>query len=501
MLNLFIEGFAGIASLECILLITMGVVLGIIFGACPGITTGMGLVLMLPMTYTMGITQSLALLLGLYVGGVSGGLITAVLFNIPGTPASVPTTFDGYPMAQNGQAGKALGIGVLSSFIGGSISFLFLFFLSPVISKFALTFSNVEYCSICLFSLMLVSKLSGKSLVKGIAAAIMGIMVSTVGMAPIDASRRFTFGLTQLDGGFILSAVLIGVYAVREVLKAAEKRNPLELNVQPYKMRGFGFSGKEFCQQIPNLLRSSVIGSGLGFLPGLGAGIASMVSYGVARSRSRSPEKFGTGIVDGIVASESANNAVIGGALIPLLTLGIPGDGATSILLAAFMLHGIAPSPLMFSASPGLIYGLFACLVIANILMIAIEYFAMPFFQKILKVPQYFLLPAIMVLCCVGAFGVNNRIFDVYSVLLFALLGYGFYKFDFPVPPLILGFILGPMVEKYFQRALMQTKGSFMPFVTRPVSALFLGLTAAYLISIVITQIRAKKTEGKDEKA
>lgn len=485
MFELFASGFSALASIDMILLVLAGVVLGIIFGATPGVSTSMGMIFMLPTTFAMSLSQAMALFLGLYVGGVSGGLITAILLNIPGTPASVPTTFDGAPMARNGQAGKALSAGILCSFLGGCVSFIFLFFLSPTISRFAIKFSNIDYFSISFFALMLVASLAGKSLAKGIGAAFLGIAFATVGMSPVDASRRFTFGVNALDGGFVLVAVLIGVYAVIEVVKVAADPDRTPLEKTKYRMRGFNLTAKEIKGQSGNFLTSALIGTGIGFLPGIGAGVASMLSYSVARSRSKYPEKFGTGILDGVVASESANNAVIGGALIPLLTMGIPGDGSTAILLSAFMMHGITPGPLLFRTSSELIYTMFACLVLANVLMILLEYFALPIFLKMLSIPTHVLLPIIMVLSSIGAYGVNNRAFDVVSISLFALVGFAFWIFKFPMPPFIMGYILCPVVETNLMRGLMLTKGNLIPFFTRPISGTFILITIVYL-SVVI---------------
>lgn len=485
MLSVFAQGFASICTPGLLGLLLIGVILGIIFGASPGLSTSMGLILVLPVTYMFSLEASLVILIGLYIGGTSGGLITAILLNIPGTPASVPTTFDGAPMAKNGEPGRALSLGIVSSFLGGMVSFVFLFFLSPSIAGATVKFSNVEYTSISIFALMLVASLAGKSIIKGVMAALFGMAFATVGMAPLDSARRYTFGQPSLDNGFELVAVLIGVYAVIEMLNVAEQLQPEKPVRVTYRMKGFGLTAQDFKENAGTFAISSLIGTGIGFLPGIGAGTASMLSYSVVKNRSKNPEAFGTGISQGIVASESANNAVMGGALIPLLTMGIPGDSSTAILLSSFMLHGITPGPLLFSTNAATIYTIFAALVIGNILMIVIEYFGMPLFLKMLNIPKHVLFPIIMVLCAVGAYGVNNRLFDVGTIVLFALIGYAFKKFKYPMAPFILGFILEPIVEKNLLRAMQLTKGSFVPFFTRPVSCLFLVITIAYMFFTV----------------
>lgn len=491
--SVFAQGFANICSPELLLLLLIGVVLGIIFGASPGLSTSMGLILILPVTYMFSLEASLVILIGLYIGGTSGGLITAILLNIPGTPASVPTTFDGAPMAKNGQPGKALSLGIVSSFLGGMVSFGFLFFLSPSIAKATVKFSNIEYTSISIFALMLVASLAGKSIIKGVMAALFGMALATVGMAPLDSARRYTFGMSAFDKGFALVAVLIGVYAVVEMLNVAEQFEAEPLVRVKYRMKGFELKAKDFKENAETFVISSLIGTGIGFLPGIGAGTASMLSYSVVKNRSKNPEEFGTGISQGIVASESANNAVMGGALIPLLTMGIPGDSSTAILLSAFMLHGITPGPLLFSTNAVTIYTIFAALIVGNILMIVIEYFGMPFFLKLLNIPKHVLFPVIMVLCAIGAYGVNNRIFDVGTIILFACIGYAFKKFKYPVPPFILGFILEPIVEKNLLRAMQLTKGSFIPFFTRPVSCIFLVITIVYMVLTVKGRMKKAK--------
>ncbi len=492
MLESFAAGFAQAFSPIMLILIVIGVILGIFFGASPGLTTGTGIALVLPVTYTMTPFETIALLMGMYIGGISGGLITAILINIPGTPAAMPTTFDGYPMAQQGRPGKALSVGMIFSFLGGTISYIILFTVAPAISKFSLKFSNFEYFSVSLMALLLVASLSGKSLPKGIIAATIGVLLRTVGMAPVDAAKRFTFGISDFNGGFQTLSLLIGAYAVMEILKAAESGPMPDTTVPKYRMRGFDITKREMKEQAPNMLRSALVGTGIGFLPGIGAGIASLLSYTIAKDTSKHPEKFGTGIIDGIVASETANNAVSGGALIPLLTMGIPGDASTTLIMAAMMMQGITMGPMLFVNNSKLIYTIFACLAIGNVAMLVVEYFGMPVFLKLVSVPKYVLLSVVMVLCCIGAFGINNRVFDVWAVVLMAIISYAMYVFEFPIPPMIMGFILGNTVESNLSRALMYSQGSLLPFVTRPISALFLLIAFSYVVYVIVRRRKGK---------
>ncbi len=489
MLEFMIEGALSVLNMESLLLCFFGVFAGIVFGACPGISTTMGIALMLPFTYSMDIGQALALLIGLYIGGVSGGLISAILLNIPGTPGSVCTTFDGHPMSARGESGKALGVGILYSFVGGIISLVILMIFSPMLSSVAIRFTAVEYFAITLFSFLLVAGLTGKSVVKGLLSTVLGVMFTTVGAAPIDSVLRFTFGNNRLNSGFQLITVVIGFYAVSAVLKVAEYKQP-PVEVLDYKMKGFGVTRKEFVQQTPNCVRSSLIGTFVGLLPGLGANIANVIAYSTAKSNSKYPEKFGTGIVDGIVASESSNNAVTGGALIPLLTLGIPGEGATALLLAALIIQGVQPGPLLFENQPVLVYSIFALMLIANIAMVAIEYFGIRAFLKIITVPAYYLFPIILIICCVGSFSSNNQIFDVYAIVLFAVVAFILRKMEYPLPPFILGFVLGELFETNMRRAIQFTGGTLEGWMEFPIALSILAVTAVALVYIIVKSLR-----------
>lgn len=485
----YIVGFSQILNPMSLLLCLVGTFLGIFFGASPGMTSSMGIALALPITYSMGLVDGMSLLLGIYIGSISGGLITAILLNIPGTPASVATTFDGHPMALRGEGGRAIRVGTLYSLIGGLISLIALFAISPVLAKLALRFSYEEYFSIGVLSLLLISGLSGKSKIKGIVSALVGVVAATIGMAPIDTSRRFTFGLQELDGGFKLISIMIGVYAVAEVLKVAASAKTASTKMLNYRSKGMGVSVKEFGEQTPNMLVSAGIGVGIGILPGLGAAISNLIAYSVSKRMSKHPERYGKGSIDGIIASETANNAVSGGALIPLLTMGIPGDAGTTMLLAAFMLHGITPGPLLFNTHANLIYAMFAILIVANIMMFLIQIYGLPVFLKMLSIPKNILLPVVMVLASIGAFAMNNRIFDVWAILIFAIIGFALSKFEFPAAPIVLGFVLGPIIELNWRRGMMSSYGKFVNFFNRPIAGTVLVITIALVVLQVVLSV------------
>lgn len=500
MFDMFAVGFSSILNPGTILLIFVGVVVGIIFGAIPGLTGTMAVAICVPLTYTMGPIPGISFLIGLYIGSCSGGLISAILLKIPGTLSSIATTFDGAPMAQRGEAGKALGAGVVYSFLGGTFSFLVLFFIAPPIADIAVQFGPIEYFSIALFSLTLVASVSGESMLKGLLAALLGVAISLVGISPIDGLPRYTFGFSELSGGFAMLPTLIGIFAVSELLKTAREGLPKDPDkIANYKIKGFGFTAKEFKEQVPNMFRSGLIGTAIGILPGIGGSTSNLLAYIAAKNRSKYPEKFGTGIIDGIVASETANNASIGGALVPLLTLGIPGDGTTAMLLGALMIHGLTPGPLLFTTNGDLIYGIFAALLVANLFMIIVEFLGMRVFVQVLRVPRQFLMPIILVLCAVGTFGNNNRLFDIWVTLAFGVVGYLLSKFNYPLTPVILGFVLGSMAELNFRRGMMLTQGSLLPFITKPISLVFLLAAVLSVVLSVRKQIkksRAKKVEA-----
>lgn len=495
-MELFAQGLVAIMQPGTLILMIAGTAIGILFGALPGLTATMAVALFLPVTYGMKPAMGLAILIALWIGATSGGLISAILLKIPGTPSSVATCFDGHPLQEKGEGAKALGVGIVYSFLGTMFSLVALIFIAPPLAKVALSFGPVEYFAIAIFSLMLIVSLSTDSMLKGVFSGLVGFVFATVGIAPVDAVLRYTFGSVQLTSGFNTLCVLIGLFAISEVIKTAEssKQEGKAEIAQVTKIKGFGFTMKEFMTQKWNFLISALIGTGIGILPGIGGGTSNLVAYMVVKKSSKYPDKFGTGVIDGIVASETANNASIGGALIPLMTLGIPGDAVTALLLGGFMIHGIAPGPMLFVNYGPLVYTVFAAVFISTILMIILEFAGIRIFVKLLSIPNYILLPIVFVLCVVGAFGLSSRIFDVWSILLFGAVGYYFVKFKIPQAPFIIGFVLGPMAETNFRRGLMMTDNSFIGFFESPIAAVFMVLTIAIMLWTIYGEVRKKQS-------
>lgn len=496
---MILEGLTAVLTPGCILLMFIGTAIGIAFGSVPGLTANMAVALCLPLTYKMGMETGIAFLIALYVGGISGGLIAAILINIPGTPSSVATCFDGAPMARNGQAGKALGVGIASSVVGTLLSIGALIFISPLLARFALKFGPYEYFAVSIFSLTMISSLISDSVLKGLTAAVLGIAVSLFGIAPTGGTLRFTFGFRELQLGFGTLSVLIGLFAVSEIFShSMQVPKDKKMEVMDYSIKGLGFSLAEAKSQIGNCLRSSLIGIGIGILPGIGGGTSNIISYSVARQSSKYPEKFGTGIIDGVVASEAANNASVGGAMIPLLTLGIPGDAVTAILLGGLVMKGINPGPLLFTNNGGLVYAIFFALLISTLLMFVIELFGIRLFVRVLSVPKYYLLPIVMALCCVGTFGTNNRMFDVWTTLIFGVVGLVFIRFEFPLSPFILGFLLGEIVEINLIRSIQYSTGSvIMTYLHSPIAVFFLAISAVVVGWKIFGGIRKKKVQSE----
>lgn len=489
------EGFVSVFCSPAIIgLIFAGVAVGIVFGAVPGLTATMAITICLPLTFRMDSITAISVLVALYIGGISGGLISAILLKIPGTPSSIATTFDGAPMADQGYAGRALGIGVFYSFLGTLFSMVLLVSIAPRLASVAIHFGPFEYCALTVFSLSLVISLAGKDFLKGLISAVLGIMFATVGLSPIDSYKRFTFNNSNLTSGFALLTVLIGLYAITEIASASYNASKdKEITVTPYSpIRGLGFTFKEFKNNIKNFFSSALIGTGIGILPGIGGGIAGMIAYSLQKTRSDQPQKFGTGCMEGIVASETANNAVIGGAMIPLLTLGIPGDGATAMLLGALMVHKVVPGPLIFEKYSSTVYAIYGAMFIAAVAMLIVEYIGMRGFIKILKIPRNFLLPLVIVLCCIGAFSNSNRTFDICAAVFFGIVGYLMVKTHLPAPPLVLGFILGPTFEENLRRCAQYITLDKTELYSHPIATALLLVTLIVVFFTLKSRIQQK---------
>lgn len=476
------------------LFVVIGVALGCYVGAIPGLTGTMLISLTLPLTFYMSDVLALDLLVAMYVGAITGGLITAILLRIPGTPAAIITTFDGYPMAQKGRPGRAIGIGITASFVGGVISWLFLVLISPLLADIALKFGPFELFSMVLMALVLIASIGQGSFIKGLIAGFLGMLVATPGIDPITSKLRLTFGFNELVGGLALIPILIGMFGINQI---TNELISVEDSVDrvPLKLKDMFLSFKEMKKHAVNFIRSSVIGTWIGILPGIGGNIGSIVAYSAAKNASKHPEEFGTGIEDGIIASEAANNATINGALIPLLSLGIPGSIITAILMGALILHDVTPGPLLVRDNPQVFYGIISTAFIANIVMFIIMLLTSVIVARIVDIPKALLLPGILTFCVVGSFALNNRFFDVWLMFVFGLVGFVLEKAKYPLGPFIIGLILSPIAEVNLRSSLMFTGGRLFPLMKRPISLAFIIIAVGTLIWSLYQTFRKARPE------
>ena len=470
--------FEVLSDPSLVLLVLLGTALGIAVGAIPGLTGAMLISLSLPLTFSMAPQSALAFLVAMYVGSVSGGLITATLLRMPGTPASIITTLDGYPMAQSGQAGRALGLGIGASFIGGILSWIALALVAKPIAEFSTALGPWEFFALVLMSLVLVVGVSGKSLSRGALSCALGILCALPGTAPGSGELRLTFGFGAMDDGLKLLPVLIGLFALSRVFaaptKSASEQGKVEGRIVP-KLR-------EWRTHWLNLLRSSAIGTGVGILPGIGANIGSLIAYSTARATSKTPEKFGTGSEEGVVASESANNATVGGALVPLIALGIPGSVIDAILLGAFVIHGLQPGPMLFANEPKIVGTIISSYLWANIAMVILMLMSARWISKLARINHHTLIPIVAAFCVLGSYSLANRFFDVWVMIGFGLAGCLLERWRIPLAPFVIGFVLTPLGEESMVSALMSSGGGWLPLFTRPMSLCFLVLAGLLLL-------------------
>ncbi|WP_353475579.1 tripartite tricarboxylate transporter permease (plasmid) [Salipiger sp. H15] len=486
-------------------LIIGGTFVGIIFGAIPGMTATMAVAVCLPLTYSLGLENGLALLLGLYVGGISGGLVPAILLGIPGTPSSITTTFDGYPMAQRGEGELALRIGTISSLVGGLISLLVLDLFAPTLADFAIKFSYVEKFLIIFFALTVMAALSSDMLL-GIFSGVLGIFVALIGTYDISDGGNGNLRLVPpgteywLESGFSLLPVLIGLFGLAAILEQAEIGVPKGHSSKDIKVgKHSRFSFGVFRGEGINLVRSSLIGTFVGILPGVGGSAASIISYTNAKTFSKTPERYGKGEPGGIIASESGNNGLTGGALVPLLSLGIPGDSTTALLIGAFTLQGVQVGPLFIGNNPGTWDAMIVAMLIANIAMFVMMYYAIRYFALVVTIPKHILFPVILMMCVIGAYTINYGImFDVWTLLIFGVLGWLFGKLRLEVAPFIIGFILGPSAEIYFVKSL-ESFGDVTIFFTKSWIAVLLWVLI--IGSVAGAALMSKKRRQMTEEA
>ena len=473
----------------------IGVFFGAVIGIIPGLGPAVAISVAIPLTYSLGAIPAIALMLGIYKGGVYGGSISAIMINTPGTPAAAATVLDGYPLALQGKSGKALDTALFASVFGDAFGVMLLIMVAQAIAAIALMFGPAELSMLIVFSLVIISSLSGKSLLMGVMATGLGLALSTVKLDPIIGLPRFCFGFTVLEDGFPLIPLVIGIFAVAEVLKQSEKivtRSRGSLLPPPSTADDAHMTWKEFKSYLPIFSLSSLIGVCIGALPGTGSVTSAYLSYGLAQKRSKHPELFGKGATDGLAAAESGNNAACGGALIPMLTLGVPGDVITAILMGALMVHGIHVGPMIFVDHRVFVFGIFGVLLVSILMLLIIGKVLLRGVRHLAHMPISIIMPIVMVLCVIGAYSSNYSVTDIWFMLAFGVIGYLFNKIEFPLPPFLIAFVLGPQFELYIRQALMLSRGDFSVFFTKPICLLFICLSAFAACQIILMRRKNK---------
>ncbi len=481
------ESLFTVFSVSNIILINVGLILGFVFGAIPGLTPVLGMTLCLPLSFSMSPITAMLFLLGIYCGGSFGGSITAILIGTPGTAQAAATLLDGYPLAKQGKAYKALSMALVASTIGGLLSALSLLIFAPSIAKIAMSFGPPEYFVLAIFGLTIIGAVSGDKILKGIFVGCVGILIAMVGLDNITGVFRFTFGSMHLYSGFSYVSILMGVFALSKVVKAIndhvytdklKKQNSIDVMDLDYNEK---LNSSDIKKSFKTILKSSAIGVVIGAIPAAGAAIASYMGYNEAKRTSKHPETFGTGEIEGVAASEAANNAVTGSALIPMLTVGIPGTGGAAALMAALTIHGLAPGPALFRNYATEMYAIMIGLIVINLFMYVQGRALTKYFAMVTKIPKPFITAALITLCTAGTYSVNRNVFDIYILVGAGVLFYLFQKFDFPTAPIVLGLILGSVAEDNFRRSIVMSQGDFFIFFKRPICLIFIALTVLVL--------------------
>src|SRR6056300_337717 len=489
-----LAGLSLVGNVDAFLSLFIGIVVGVIGGAIPGLSATMAVALTLPFTFPMQPINGIFLLLGVYKGGIFGGSIPAILIKTPGTPASSATILDGYPLAEKGQAGKALGMALWASCTADVVSNLSLILFAGWLASFALNFGPPEFFALIFFSLTIIAGVSGDSLLRGTLSAVAGLILATVGLDLVYGTNRFTFGDSNLMGGLNFIAVLIGLFAIPEVIAMA-----WDPTGHLGKARSLGKSWvtfREYKDSFFSIVRGSIIGVILGSIPGIGAAPSAFLSYSEARRTSKNKANFGKGEIEGVAAAEAGNNGVAGATLIPLLALGVPGDVITAIIIGAFMIHGLQPGPMMFVTNVDIIYALFVGLILSSVFLFGIGSFAIRGFRFISKIPKAVLLPSVLVLCVYGCYAINNTLFDVGVMFVMGWLGFFMYRASIPAPPFLIAFILGPLFEDNFRQAMLMSNGDLTILFRSPITWFF---WAATLLTIVAISRKVREFEKKPQ--
>ncbi|MGY4691692.1 tripartite tricarboxylate transporter permease [Salibacterium sp. K-3] len=496
---MIMEMTAGLQELftwNVLIFLNIGVFLGIIIGAIPGLGVMLAIAVLLPVTFNLDAVPGIVMLLGIYCAGTYGGSISAILLNAPGTPAAAATLLDGYSLFQRGEAKKALLMSLIASVAAGVISAMILIGAAPQLAKVTMMFGAPEYFSLAVFGLSIIASVAGKDILKGLIGGCLGLLISTIGLDPATAVPRFTFDQTQLVGGIALIPALIGLFAFSEVLNKVNKSSFETTNSRSSKLRESKLSRRELKKSSKTIVKSSLIGTIIGIIPGTGGTTGAFISHNEAKRSSKNPEGYGQGEIDGVAAAEAGNNGVTGATLIPLLTLGIPGDGATAVLLGAFMMNGLTPGPALFEEEGTIIYTVMFGLLLVNLFMFLQGRLLITQFSRISQLDDSFLAPLLVLTCTAGVFAESNSIFHVNIALAFGLLAYLLIKFGFSPIPVLLGLVLGPILESNLIRAMTISEGDPTVFITRPISLFFLLFTVA---AIVIVGLSNRETKGSQK--
>lgn len=487
-------GFSHVFTTANFIALVVGVVVGMLVAVLPGLTLVMGVVLALPFTYGMGITPGIILLTAMYISGTYGGAFTSILFRIPGEPLDVPLLWDGYPMARNGEPARSLGWVLFAALYGGILTFIVMVVMGVAFARVALTFDTPEYFAVLVFGLTSVVALGGSSVVNALISLFLGLLIATVGVDEINGIERFTFGVPMLKDGIEYLVVMVGAYGLGEVLVRLE---------QGFVTPALGTSDGKIQTKIPSLReawalrhtfsRSSIVGIICGIIPGAGATIASFISYGVEAQYGKKKKELGTGIPEGIVAPQVASTATVGGHMVPLLTMGIPGSGATAVILGAFLLHGVQPGPQIFQQAPDVVWSIMASLFVSVIGMCLLGYFAIKLLIRVMYLPEAVTSAFVVLFCMIGAYTARNSMTDLWMIVIFGVVGYLFERFKFPISPLVLGCILGGTTETYFTTSMISYENDWTIFFTRPVSGCVMVLSAAALLVPLWRHYKHKK--------
>ncbi len=498
-LHQILYGFGVALQPMHLLLAFLGALAGTMVGVLPGLGPTAAMSMLLPATFGITPTGAVIMLAGIYYGAQYGGSTTSILVNIPGETASVVTCLDGYQMARAGRAGPALGISAFSSFIAGTFGVLGLSFLAPPLVNAALTFGPPEYFALMCLGLTVLTFLTQGSMYKALIMAVLGLFVGLIGSDAITFAQRFTFGRQELMEGVGLVQIAMGLFGLSEIFLNVEKRMKTEVSVFETSLKGLFPNLQDWKYSLGAIVRGTGIGFFLGILPGGGAIIASFAAYGIEKRVSRRPKKFGSGVIEGVAAPEAANNAAAQGAFIPLMTLGIPSNATTALLIGALMIHGVTPGPLLMGTHPDLFWGFITSMYIGNAILLVLNLPLIPLWVKLLKIPYPILFPFILIFCLIGVYTINNNVFDIYLMVIFGVFGYLARKFNFETAPFILAVVLGPMLEKAFRQSLIMAKGDFSTFIERPISGILLTVAVLLLVLPLFRKCRRGKLAGLEQ--